>query len=202
MKKIICLLLIVACTAALFACGGGISESDFFEMIEESEPTGVTTKTYHTRPNGVSYQGYYKTTINEDGFVFDYEYQQRNEQFVEGESSVQTVKGQVIYADGRYTVDGAAVSAAPNVAYMNIKLALTAKNVGDYTVSKDGKTITSTLNKDQVKTIFGTDIAAEEAVLKVTVNGTYLTKVELNYTTGDGTTVYVETGYVYQASAD
>lgn len=202
MKKIICLLLVVACTAVLFACGGGISESDFFGMIEESEPTGITTKTYNTRPNGVSYEGYYKTTIKEDGFVFDYEYQQRNEEFIEGESSVQTVKGQVVYANGRYTVDGEAVSAAPDVAYMNIKYALTAKNVGDYTASKDGKTITSTLNKDQVKTIFGTDIASDEAVIKITVDGTHLTRVELSYTTSDGTAVYVETGYVYQKSAE
>lgn len=201
MKKIICLLLVVACAAFLFACGDkGISENDFFEMIQESEPTGITTKTYHTRPNGVSYEGLYKTAITEDGFVFDYEYQQRNEQFVEGESSVETVSGQVVYADGRYTVNGESVSAAPNVAYMNIKFELTADNVGDYTASKDGKTITSTLNKDQVKKIFGTEITANEAVIKITVNGTYLTKVELNYTTADGTVVYVETGYVYVAA--
>ncbi len=202
MKKIICLLLVIACGAFLFACGEDFSESDYFEMIQESEPTGITTKTYHTRPNGISYEGYYKTVITEDGFVFDYEYQQRNEQFVEGESSVETVKGQVTYEDGRYVVNGENAVTAPEVAYMNIKLALTAKNVGEYTVSRDGKTITSTLTKEQVKTIFGTEIAADQATLKVTTNGTYLTKVELNYTTTDGTVVYVETGYVYQAAAE
>ena len=200
MKKIICLLLVVACGAFLFACGADFSESDYFEMIQESEPTGITTKTYHTRPNGISYEGYYKTVITADGFVFDYEYQQRNEQFVEGESSVETVTGQVTYQDGRYIVDGESVAAAPNVAYMNIKLDITADNVGDYKASKDQKSITSTISKDNVKAIFGADIDANEAELKVTTNGTYLTKVDLTYTTADGSAVYIEIGYVYVAT--
>ena len=201
MKKIICLLLVVACATFMFACGGdSFSEKDFFGMIEESEPTGITVKTRSTRPNGVSYDGYYKTTITEVGFVFDYEYQQRNEQFVEGESSVETVKGQVTYQDGRYIVDGESVAAAPNVAYMNIKLDLTADNVGDYTASKDKKSITSTIGNDKVKAIFGTEIDADTAEIKVTTNGTYLTKVDLTYTTSDGTAMYVEIGYVYIAA--
>lgn len=202
MKKIICLLLVVACAAFMFACGSddAFSEKEFFGMIEESEPTGITVKTRTTRPNGVSYDGYYKTTITEDGFVFDYEYQQRNEQFVEGESSVETVTGQVTYQDGRYIVDGESVAAAPNVAYMNIKLDITADNVGDYKASKDQKSITSTISKDNVKAIFGADIDANEAELKVTTNGTYLTKVDLTYTTADGSAVYIEIGYVYVAT--
>ena len=70
MKKIICLLLVIACSLVLFACNDGISESDFFEMIEESAPTGITIKTFHTRPNGIVYEGFYQTTVTEDGFVF------------------------------------------------------------------------------------------------------------------------------------
>ena len=213
MKRIICMLLIVSCVAVLFACGNNADNNannegvdaetaQFFEKVQQSDPTGITTKTHITRPNGVVYEGYYTTTITENGFVFDYEYQQRNEEFVVGEDSVETVNGLVKYEDGRYTHNGENVSAAPDVDYMNISLELVPQNVDEFTFSKDKKTLTSTITKEQVENIFGVKIDAENALLKITINGTYLTKIELNYTTADGTVVYVETGFVYVAAQE
>jgi len=202
MKKIVCLLLALTCVFALFSCKGEDPQAAFFAMIEESEPTSIITQTTHTRENGITYNGMYTTAITEDGFVFEYKYE-TVAAVVPGAdttNSVQTTEGEIVYNGSRYSTDGGTtwVDEAPDVAYMQIKLALTKENIGEYEMSRDGKTLTATISKDAAKAIFGTAVSADSAVLKITVDGTRLSRVTLAYTTSNATEVIVETSYTYE----
>ena len=53
------------------------------------------------------------------------------------------------------------------------------------------------ISADQVKAIFGTEISATTATLTVKLAGNRLSRVNLAYTTTDGTEVLVETSYTY-----
>ena len=63
MKKIICLVLALACCFALFACNKTDETLEaFLGVVNSSEPTNITTLTTHTRQD-VYYSGEYKTQL-------------------------------------------------------------------------------------------------------------------------------------------
>ena len=205
MKKIVCLLLALSCMFALFACGGNEDDTQtaFFEKVENSNPTSITTQTTHTRPNGVIYNGLYTTKMTDNGFIFTYEYQDMLPitPGSDATSSQETKSGTIVYDGTGYSIDGAEnVTVAPDVAYMQIKLELVPDLIGDYEMSADGKTLTAELSADDVKNIFGTEISASAATLSITVAGSRLSDVSLSYTTDNGTVVDVKTGYTYEAA--
>ena len=78
---------------------------------------------------------------------------------------------------------------------MSLTLNFTADNIGDYTLSRDGNTLTATLSADQVEAIFGTEISTTSATLTLKTAGGRLLTVKLAYTTNDNTEVLVETSY-------
>ncbi len=198
MKKIICLILALACCVALFACGGKGDETleAYLATVNASEPTNITTLTNHTRSD-VSYTGMYETQMTKDGFVFTYEYEEKAPVTLDGTGSVITKSGEIVYDGKQYVVDGVPTSVAPDVAYMSLALNLTADNIGEYKLSKDGNTLTAEISAEQVKAIFGTGISAAAATLKLVVAGGRLSGVELAYTTTDGTGVLIKTSYTY-----
>lgn len=202
MKKIVCLILALTCVFALFACGEDDPTTAIFEMIEASEPNGIQTQTTHTRENGVSYKGLYVTKITDGGFTFSYSYQTPATVSPDADpsSSIQTNEGEILYNGSQYSTDGGAswFTEAPDVAYMGIKLALTPENIGESELSRDGKTVIAKLSAEQITSIFGTTVSAENAELRITVDGTRLSKVSLTYTTANGTSVIVDTSYTYE----
>lgn len=203
MKKIICLVLALACCFALFACNKTDETLEaFLGVVNSSEPTNITTLTTHTRQD-VYYSGEYKTEMTEDGFVFTYEYEEKAP-VVAGSTtgSVVTKKGEIVYDGNSYVVNGGEpTTAAPDVAYMSLTLNLTAQNIGEYRLSRDGNTLTAELSADQVKAIFGTEISATAATLTLKIAGGRLSRVNLEYTTADSTEVLVETSYTYVPTA-
>lgn len=202
MKKIICLILALACCFALFACDKGDETLEaYLGAVNASEPTNITTLTTHTRAD-VYYNGIYQTTMTDDGFVFNYEYEEKAPVTADSTTgSVITKSGEIVYDGTTYMVDGEPTTVAPNVAYMSLTLNLTAENIGEYRLSRDGNTLTAELSAEQVKAIFGTEISATAATLTLKLAGGRLSRVNLAYTTLDNTEVFVETSYTYTPAA-
>ncbi len=111
-KKIVCLLLILACSLAIVACGNNaaapstgnnppagpdkpnppaddpdeeLPDAAFFELVKNSKPTVVDTYTYTEDKNTKKgYEGFYKTILYPDSsYSFDYSYQKANRVSVE-----------------------------------------------------------------------------------------------------------------------
>lgn len=196
MKKIICLILALACCFTFFACGKTDETLEaFLGMVNASEPTNITTKTTHTRGD-VVYNGMYTTVMNENGFVFTYEYEEKAPVAADSTTgSVITKSGEIVYDGEKYTVDGETTTVAPDIAYMSLTLNLNAETIGEYRLSRDGNTLTAEISAEQVKAIFGTEISATAATLTIKVAGGRLSRVNLAYTTTDNTEVLLETSY-------
>ena len=196
MKKIICLILALACCFTLFACGKTDETLEaFLEKVNATEPTTITTKTTHTRGD-VVYNGMYTTVMNEDGFVFTYEYDEKAPITADSTTgSIITKSGEIVYDGAKYTVNGETTTVAPDIAYMSLTLNLTAETVGEYRLSRDGNTLTAEISADQVQAIFGTEISTTAATLTLKIAGNRLSRVILEYTTADNTAVYIETSY-------
>ena len=164
-------------------------------MVNASEPTNITTKTTHTRGD-VVYNGMYTTVMNEDGFVFTYEYDEKAPITADSTTgSIITKSGEIVYDGAKYTVNGETTTVAPDIAYMSLTLNLTAETIGAYRLSRDGNTLTAEISAEQVQAIFGTEISATAATLTLKVAGNRLSRVILEYTTADNTAVYIETSY-------
>ena len=206
MKKIICLLLALTCCFAFFACKDDeepeITADDvFLQVVRDSAPTKIKTmSTYAHKATDTVYNGTYVTTMTADGFVFDYEYQQKAlvKPGASLDGSVETVAGQVVYANGKYSTDGGETwkGEAPDTGALNITLNITKENLGSYTLSKDGKTITTVINSELAAKLLGLNIASDEISVKISTNGKYLTEISIEYAT-DKAEYTVVTSYAY-----
>ena len=210
-KKLICMLLVLTCAFALFACGEDeppvnnengngnqnenppvveLPDAAFFELIENSDPNRITTVTSTTDKSskvGTVYNGIYDTVINADGsYKFDYSYEIMRTASLGnvGESSKETISGSILAADGLYSVDGGQTwsGAIPDVNVLNVKLDLNRDYLGEYRMSKDGKTLTATVSAENAQKILGIKISTTGNVtVKVESNGTYLAKISVSY---------------------
>ena len=197
MKKIICLILALACCFTFFACGKTDETlEEYLDVVNETNASTITTKTTHTRGD-VVYKGMYETEMTEDGFVFTYDYEEKAPVVVGSTTgSIVTKSGEIVYNGEYYVVNGGEpTTSEPDIAYMSLDLNFTADNIGDYSLSRDGNTLTATLSADQVSSIFGTEISATAATLTIKIAGGRLLTVKLAYTTNDSTEVLVETSY-------
>lgn len=204
MKKIICLILALVCSFALFSCGeeeGPAPEDTLIEIAGKSEPTKIITRTYYTeKSTKIVYEGVYTTTIDGENFVLDYSYQEKAvvtpDTIFEG--SVATKSGQVQFKDGKYSIDGGETwfSEAPDSVTLGVTLNVAKANLGTYTVSNDGKTLEAELSADNVKALLGITIPAETAKAVITTNGTYLTGITVEYSS-ELADVVIATSYSY-----
>ena len=218
MKKIICLILAIVTVFAFVSCGepcavhvdeNGDAKCDvcdldyvspedvIFGMVASSSPTTVKTVTEATY-DGVSYIGTYETIIYEDG-SFDYSFSQERPVHIGediDEPSV-TESGMLSYADGVYMLNGEAVTGAPDVAYLNIKSAITKENITNFKVDSTGRELTATIDAAACKTIFGINVNAESVSLTVKTNGVRLHQIILSYEDASGVVVTAQTSFAY-----
>lgn len=220
MKKIICLLLLITCSFALFACGndpedpnGGentppevvLPDAEFFDMVANSDPNKITTVTNTTdKSTNKTYNGMYVTSIASDGSItYEYEYEVAKKASLENigsAGSTEVKKGTVVYASGLYSVDGGEtwVAGAPDVELIDVKLDLNRDYIGEYKMSKDGKTLTATVNAENASKILGVNVNAKGNVtIKVVTNGTYLAKISVSYANANAS-VTIDTSYTYE----
>ena len=208
MKKIICMLVFVACAFSLFSCGKGGSSKGaeaIVEMVNSSSPDRISTKTYYTFDED-TLEGSYVTTIDGQEFTFDYEYQDYADPVKDGGSDyIITRKGVIYYKDGKYSTDGEEwFSEIPDEAYSKMSLNIELKKLGKYTVSNDGTSITAVVSAKQAEAILGITLSAvtEDGVqIVIKTNGTKFVGLEVSYETYVGeektASVVIDTSYEY-----
>ena len=176
-------------------------------IIEVSEPTRITTLTTYQYGQEI-FNGKYQTDINGETSVLQYKYERyalpedAGNELIKVDGNIATIEGTVYYNGTSYSEDGENwFKEAPDVGALNIKFNLDQDNLGDYVISKDGMMLTATgLNAEQIKALFGVDIAVDEAGATVIVktNGNYLTGVEISYVASEtAAEVLIETSYTY-----
>lgn len=177
--------------------------ADFFAAVKNSKPTSISTMTTLKVSDKEVYTGRFNTVINEEGFVFDYNYTEPALAIVGAGDRTATVEGVVYYANGQYSEDGENwTSGAPDVKYLDLSFKLTEDSLGEYKIAGGGKTLTSTLDRAGVKKVFGIDVNASEFNLEIKLQGAYLGNVKLSYTTNSGYAAEINTSYVYAAVAE
>ncbi len=218
MKKIICLLIALVTVFAMVSCGeqcetcqdgNGDGKCDvcgfdyehpsvaIFKMVAESEPTSIKTIT-EASFDGAAYIGVYDTVIySENHFVYKYEQQIPVSTGDGADDAFETQDGELVYKDGVYTLDGVAISGAPDVAYLDIKREIKSENIAEFTVDETGRVLTATLDSAACEKIFGINPDAESTTLTLKTDGKRLSQIVLTYTNADGVVVTIQTSYSY-----
>ena len=219
MKKIICLLLLITCSFALFACGNEtpdpnegdnppaveLPDAEFFDTVANSDPNKITTVTNTTdKATGKTYNGLYESFIAEDGSVRHvYKYEVAKKATLENlgnPGATEEKTGEVLYNGGLYSVDGGEnwIAGELDAKIVNVKFDLNREYIGEYKMSKDGKTLTATVSAENAKKILGLDEinAKGDVTIKVVTNGTYLAKVIVDYANAKASE-HIETSYTY-----
>lgn len=200
MKKILCLALLLVCAFSFFSCAGATDA--FIEVVNTSKPTKIVSIT-HFKPAGeAALEGEFITTVKEDMITFEFEYQRFAEIAPGATDRVETVKGTVYYKDGKYSTDGENwFTEAPEVGLGHIGLNLTPANLGDFTITKDQRTLFTTLTAEQAQALLGINVISVDengVYLTIDTNGTKLVKTSVSYSTGNAE-VSIETSYEYLA---
>jgi len=197
MKKIICLILVLVCSFSLFACKNDADA--LIEVVNSSSPTKITTLTYFTAGSD-TLQGSFVSTINEDGSTLEYSYQQYADPTDLSEDRIITKSGTVYNKDGKYSTDGETwYVEAPDASLANVTFNLNLKNLGEYELSTDKRTLIAVLTCEEAKAVLGVNISANEEegiVLVVEINGTKIVKASVSYVTAQAEVV-IETSYEY-----
>ncbi len=201
-KRILCLILAMACVLALFSCGGPSADA-FIKIAGTSSPTKVTTLT--TVDDGEeTLTGRFETTIYDAAHSeTKYQYQAYGDPLVDGlDDYIKDISGTVYSMNGLYSVDGENwTTDIPDAATLQVQFNITKKNLGRISVSDDGKTLTTTVTAAQAKDILGIDIAATEdgVALTIIIDDVYLREVSFSYATENAENISVSTRYNYDA---
>ena len=208
MKKLICLILALACSLGVVvgftSCGGEKDETPaIFEIAKTSAPTKIITQVDYTDSYGQDLDGYYEMQIEGNNSIFEFEYSRYRtveEGVAEGNTSrIKTVAGVVYFKDGKTSTDGEKWDSEA-VTAVDIKFNLDPALLTDATISDDGTVLTATIAKDKVAEVLGTDLSTGgDVTLEVKTNGTYLTFVTVSCTTISGGSMVVRTSYSYNA---
>ena len=200
MKKIISILLAIICVFSLASCG---EVDNVISIVNSSKPTKITTQTTYNLESD-TLVGSFVTTVNGSDSVLVYEYQ-RYATVEEGvtennpDGYIKTLAGTVYYKDGKYSTDNENwTTEAPDAVTMQVKLNITEKNLGKYTVSKDGKTLTATTTAEKASKMLGVTISATADVeIVIKHDGTSLRSIVVSYSTENAEYVEISTSYSY-----
>ena len=208
-SRILCLALAVACMLSLFSCDfingilkKGEDETDnvaaIAEIVANAKPTRIITFVDYT-VGEETLKGRYTTEYDRanDKGKFEFSYQRIA---IPGESisatSVETISGTVVMKDGQFSYDDCETWEGGGLGYLEYSLDISKDKLAEYTVSKDGKTLTAKVAASDAKRVFGTAISAEGDIdLTVVTSGTDLYSVSIKYTTTTGALVTIETSY-------
>lgn len=205
MKKIVCLLLVLACSFAMFACGDkGKSDVDgISKIVNESLATKIVTQVDYVPVDDDALSGIYTTSVDRNSkksqFTFVYSRYATVEEMHTGYTK--TVEGSVWYDSNGQVSRDEGDTWEPNdaPAYLSHSLDISAARFVSVTISEDGTDLTAEIAPSETKRVFGTEISAEgNVVLNVDTNGTYLYEIKVTYTAKDtGAKVTVVTSYDY-----
>lgn len=184
MKKILIILLALACAFTMFSCGGD-SVKGFDKAIKDTKPTVVNVVIETETALGLL-KANYETTYAEDGsFTINYSYEKFNG-ISEGaaEDVIAVVSGTVTCdKDGNYSDGGALVGTATTATGAKIKLG---KKM-EYSVSRDGNVLTATIKAANTKSVLGAEFPADVTLVLTKAEGK-IVSYTINYTTDAGVT--------------
>ena len=206
MKRIISLLLALICVFAFVSCGEETTPIDqFINVVNSSAPTKIITQTSYS-DSETTFRGRFETTIYASGSEFEMSYNYQDyanpETAANPDEYIANHKGVVYYRAGLYSTDGVNWTAeSPNVTTMQVKFELSAAILGEFEISKDGKTLTATVTAEQAEKILGVAVSATEDGVEITVthDGNNLRGVLVSYSTEYASIVTLETSYSYNA---
>lgn len=195
MKKIISVVLAVACLCLLISCG---ATRGFQKAIEDTNPTKISVTTTVTSPTGLILNGQYDATYAEDGSAtvkYDYEIakglsetEANNGPLKERKSGTVTLN-----ADGTFTDNGAVTGSAAEAVVSEIEIDL--GNIeSEVTESEDGNTISATVAAANTEAVFG--VAYDHDVtITLTKGEDVIETITISYVDLSGNTVVVTCMY-------
>lgn len=204
MKKILCLLVALACVFSVVSCSGGGAGPEVGNPLEDvvaaSNPTKIVTQVRYSYSDSalteLNLDGFYSLEIDGEDSIFAYTHKVPAA-IGEAEGPVKTIEGKIYCKDGKTSVDGDAwdVISADTV---DAKLALVKGRFKTYEKSEDEKTLNATITGENIKSIIGYAISSDgdiSFVLKT--NGVYLTRITISYKSISGADVIIDTSYTY-----
>ena len=198
MKKILCILLVLAVVFAVASCRDDVEETPaeiIKDIVDQSSPTKIVTIVQYIS-DGETLSSVYTTEIDKanNKSVLKYDIEKFGDIEAGDPDRIMKLAGEIRYLNGAIkdtTEDSwsTAVDLAPA-----FELDVSRSLFAEYTVSEDGTTITGKVSGDNVALVLGTDqFSAEEINIKVMTNGTYIYSLDISYTTATGATVVVNT---------
>ena len=160
MKKIVTLLLLLACVISLASCAlvDGTGAKDIFLLLRSSEmPSRIVTDiTYNEKDDGNTYVGHYVTEGVGQDAVMTYEYTRPARLDEAAESETVTVKGTLRYKDGKVGEGDTYVTEA--LVLSGDAFTITRDLLSDVSLSEDGRMLTATIAAENIKKVLGTDL--------------------------------------------
>ncbi len=196
MKKILLLVLALACMLSMISCGDDALDA-FATAGAAQAPATIVVQTKMTTVQGDLLSAA-TTTFAEDGsFTLNYWMEKFNAISATEEGEVKSKIETTVTCDkdGKYS-DGGTL-AATSTATTGHKLVFNPKLM-TYTVSADGNVLSATVSADNTEAVFGVAYGAD-VVLVVTKNADRIISFTLNYTVEAGT-VEVKCNYTYPAA--
>ena len=197
MKKIISLIVMVACILGLVACGGGGSDidpaKDPIAAINRMYSVSCPTKIEGTAERKIGDRVYESTEMiivgkvdGKDAAVYESSYEELASIEEGAETPIVTRVTRVEYLEGKGTRtnggnwDAEGKSFAPTNG--SIAINITSETVSNAAFSEDGKTFTCTVKAANTAAVFGEgEGIASDVSVTITTNGTQVTAVEMSW---------------------
>lgn len=214
MKKIICIILVLAALFAVTSCGNKnpdptptptptpdptpVPEEEVVkDILENSLPTKIVSIVTYVGADILN--SIYTTEIDKENNkqIFTYDFMKYGDIAAGDPNRIMNLKGEVYYVNGavKSATDKSwttAVDLAPEY-----KIDATRSLFAEYVVSEDGTTFSGKVKGENIVKVLGVDLSAEEVTIEIMSNGTYIYSMEVSYVTDTGATVMIKTSYTY-----
>lgn len=195
MKKILAIVVALACVFGMMSCGGSSPVAAFKTAINETNPTSVKIETKLETTLG-DFVGEFNATYADDGSAtITYSYEKPNDPTAAGVTELKsTVTGTVeLSADGTYSDGGTLVGTVAGAG--GYKLNLDEGKMKNVEVS--GNVLTATVEAANTKSVLGVSIEFD-VEMTLTKGDSGIVSLALTYTTAEGPATIVCT---YQQAA-
>ena len=202
MKKIMCIILMLAVVLTVASCGKKDDvpmDEVIKDIVAQSSPTKIVTIVEYVSDSD-TLSSIYTTEIDKanNKSILKYDINKYGDIAAGDPDRIMNLVGEIYYVNGavKATSDSSwstAVDLAPE-----FKLDVSRSLFEEYTVSEDGTTITGKVKGENVSRVLGTaQFSADEISITVMTNGTYIYSLDISYTTSTGARVVVNTSYTY-----
>lgn len=225
MKKILSLMLILACVFSLAACSIGTGNTpggttnppadedvvDVFAMAAKGAvPTKIVSLSTYSgkdlKGDAFSMAGSFSQVVNGNNSILDFKYDRFATIEEMADSYIVSVEGAIAVKDGKTKTIGDSLAAKDWEAVIPSLQQIGAFNLtkevlpADYQLSADGQKLSVSLTREEALKVIGIVIdASGEISLEVEGNGKNISMVVISYTAASGASVRVASSYTYGA---